>query len=391
MSVTLRKCKLKNGKVSLYLDFYPAIRHPDTKKLTRREFLKIYLYQEPKTELERNHNKEMLKLGQHVCAKRLIEVQNNRFGFLSEARKDGKVLDFFKKEACKKKGSNYWGWEMAYRYFEDYAGANFRFRDLSEEFCEEYRDYLLSGPAVGRHERSIKINTAVSYFAKFRSLLKTMFRSKAKLIDENLYEIVKPIKEQEVNREFLMLEEFHQLIQTPCDDQLLRRTCIFAVLTGLRFSDHKALRWGQVKGFTGNYYLQFNQEKTDGAETMPISDEAYAQLGLRGDPESFVFRGLRYSRLKPFLRKWISDAGIQKDNFSFHCLRHTFATLQLSLGTDLFTLMKLLGHRSIKSTQRYLHLIDQMKKDAVNRIMLNPVANIEVLPMGFQEISFRFG
>lgn len=139
-----------------------------------------------------------------------------------------------------------------------------------------------------------------------------MYRSKSKLIEENLYEIVKPIKEQEVNREFLMLEEFHQLLQTPCDDYLLRRTCIFAVLTGLRFSDHKSLRWSHVKGFAGNYYLQFNQEKTDGAETMPISDEAYAQLGQRGEPDSFVFRGLRYSRLKPFLKKWISDTGIKK-------------------------------------------------------------------------------
>lgn len=389
MSVSLRKIKLQNGMLSLYIDFYPALRHPDTGKFTRREFLKLYLYQKPKSDLERSHNKQISMLAEHVTAKRLIEVQNNRFGFLSEARKDGKVLDFFKKEAWKKKGTNYWGWEMAYRYFEDYAGANFRFRDLTEEFCEEYRDYLLSGPGVGRFERGISTNTAVSYFAKFRSLLKLIF--KAKLIDENLYVVVKPMKEQETNKEFLMIEEFHQLVQTPCNDDLLRRTCIYAVLTGLRFSDHKALKWGQVKGFPGNYYMQFNQEKTDGAETMPISDQAFAMLGERRGPEEFVFKGLRYSRLKPFIKKWVFDSGIHKSNFTFHCLRHTFATLQLSLGTDLFTLMKLMGHRSIKSTQRYLHLIDSVKKEAVNRIVMNPISNVKVLPDEFPEIKFQTG
>lgn len=389
MSVSLRKIKLKGGRLSLYIDFYPALRHPDTGKFTRREFLKLYLYEKPKSELERSHNKQTLMLAEHVTAKRLIEVQNKRLGFLSEARKDGKVLDFFKKEAWKKRGSNYWNWEMAYRYFEDYAGANFRFRDLTEEFCDEYRDYLLSGPGVGRFESGISTNTAVSYFAKFRSILKLIF--KAKLIDENLYEVFKPIKELETNKEFLLIEEFHQLVQTPCNDDLLRRTCIYAVLTGLRFSDHKALKWGQVKGFPGNYYMQFNQEKTDGAETMPISDQAYAMLGERRRADDYVFKGLRYSRLKPFIKKWVLDSGIQKSNFTFHCLRHTFATLQLSLGTDLFTLMKLLGHKSIKSTQRYLHLIDSVKKAAVDRIVLNPIAEVKALPEELPEIRFQIG
>lgn len=102
MSVSLRKIKLKGGRLSLYIDFYPALRHPDTGKFTRREFLKLYLYEKPKSELERSHNKQTLMLAEHVTAKRLIEVQNKRFGFLSEARKDGKVLDFFKRRPGRK-------------------------------------------------------------------------------------------------------------------------------------------------------------------------------------------------------------------------------------------------------------------------------------------------
>jgi integrase len=74
--------------------------------------------------------------------------------------------------------------------------------------------------------------------------------------------------------------------------------------------------------------------------------------------------------MKPFLTKWLAEAKIDKTNFTFHCLRHTYATLQLALGTDIFTLMKMLGHKSIKSTMRYLHLLDVLKKETTNKIKL---------------------
>lgn len=368
MSVTLRKKSLKTPRYSLYLDYYPPIKHPDTGLLTRREFLELYILKKPKTDLERETNKKIYLLAENVCAKRLIEIQNNRFGFLANERKEAIFIDYFKKIAAKKTGTNASGWDMAWRYFESYSGPNFRFLDLTEDFCEEYRDYMLSGPGIGRYGKLISHNTASSYFAKLRAMLKIVYR--VKLTDDNLYETVLPIKENDVIREFLTIEEFKTLVSTPIEDSVMRRASIFAVLTGLRFCDHKALLWAQVRGCEGNYYIQFTQEKTAGAETFPISSEAYHILGMPGDPDSPVFPELRYSRLKPFLTMWLNKAGIVKSSFTFHCLRHTYATLQLALGTDIFTLMKMLGHRSIKSTMRYLHLLDQSKKDTTQKIKI---------------------
>lgn len=60
-------------------------------------------------------------------------------------------------------------------------------------------------------------------------------------------------------------------------------------------------------------------------------------------------------------------AGITK-HITFHCGRHTFAVLQLSLGTEIYTVSKLLGHRELKTTQVYAQIMDAKKREAVNRI-----------------------
>ncbi len=62
--VTLRKEKLRSGKLSLYLDYYPPIWNPHIKKMSRREFLGLYLIGNPKDRFELDYNEEiMLKPG----------------------------------------------------------------------------------------------------------------------------------------------------------------------------------------------------------------------------------------------------------------------------------------------------------------------------------------
>ncbi|MEM6813328.1 MAG: hypothetical protein AAF600_02935 [Bacteroidota bacterium] len=58
MKVTRRQKKISKGMISLYLDFYPPLVDQETKKSTRREFLKLYLHEKPLGGLEKNHNKE---------------------------------------------------------------------------------------------------------------------------------------------------------------------------------------------------------------------------------------------------------------------------------------------------------------------------------------------
>jgi integrase len=367
MKVTLRKKKIGKGQVSLYLDFYPAILHPDTGKFTRREFLSIYIHGRPKTELEKKHNRETLELAENMRAMRQIETQNKQYGFLSAAKREGSFMMYFKKEAAKKTGTNIHNWRLGCEYFEKFAGPDIRFIDITAQLCEDFKEYLLHTRAKKR-KTVIERNTAVNYYAKFRAMLKLAYRDK--LLTENLYEQVRPIKEKETHVAALEIEELQALADTECEDPLFKNAALFSGLTGLRFSDVDTLRWSEVKGRDGNYFIQFRQEKTDGAETMPIPDQAFDLMGERRDDTEKVFPGLLYSRVPGLMERWGKAAGLGR-RVRFHDLRDTYATLQLTNGTDIYTISKMLGHKHVKTTQRYTKVVDQKKKQATEKIKLD--------------------
>ncbi len=136
----------------------------------------------------------------------------------------------------------------------------------------------------------------------------------------------------------------------------------------MRWSDIEKLKWSEVQKTENGYKIVFHQQKTKGLQYLDISEQAREYLGSEGMPQEKVFTNLKYNVLaNNELLKWVQAAGIKK-KITFHCARHTFATLQLTVGTDLYTLSKLLGHTDIKTTQIYGQIIDEKKREAVNRI-----------------------
>ena len=123
--------------------------------------------------------------------------------------------------------------------------------------------------------------------------------------------------------------------------------------------------------------LHFTQQKTKGVEYMSISEQALQLCGERRKPEQLVFEDLPDPAWisKP-LKKWVESAGIKK-KITYHCFRHTFATLQLSSSTDIYTVSKMLGHTNVKTTQIYAKVVDEKKNKAAQAIQLNSINNIE--------------
>jgi integrase len=377
IKVKLREKKISGNRQSLYLDFYPAIPHPETGEPTRREFLGLYLFDKAKNPIDKQHNKETLQLAEQIRQKRENYLNKPEIytGYEKEQLKikeqgEKNFVEYFKTLANKRKASNYDNWVSAYNYLETFTNGNLKFADLNEKFCNEFKEYLLTTKTNKSRKTTLAPNSAVSYFNKLKATLKQAYKDG--YLQSDLNAKIEPIKQAETRRNFLTIEELNSLVKTECNNPLLKRAALFSALTGLRFSDIKNLVWGEIHHSIENgYSIQFTQQKTKGVEVLPISEQAYSLLGERKEPTDKVFEGLTYSAYEnKHLYQWIGAAGITKD-ITFHCFRHTFATLQLSKGTDIYTVSKMLGHRELKTTQIYAKIIDQTKREAADKIQLD--------------------
>lgn len=389
--VSLRQKKISKGRKSLYLDFHPPIPHPKpflnkkTGKMvttTRREFLGLYIYEKAKTPIDKQHNTETLKIGESIRQKR--ENFLNKPEIYSQYEKEQLRLkelgeqcfiEYFTKLANKRKNSNRLSWVSTLKYLDTFTNGSLKFADLNQKFLEDFKEYLLTTKSNKSNKTTLSQNSAVSYFNKVKAALKQAYKDG--ILQYDLNAKVKPIKAAETRREYLTLDELNKLVKTPCNDVLLKRAALFSALTGLRFSDIQKMTWGELEYIKGQgYFLNFNQKKTKGVEVLPISEQAYSFTEGTESPKDMpqnklVFEGLKYSAYhNKHLFQWIGAAGITK-GITFHCFRHTFATLQLFNGTDIYTVSKMLGHKNLKTTQVYAKIVDEAKRTAANKIKLD--------------------
>lgn len=363
MKVTLRE-RNQGGKTSLYLDYY----HKGKRKT---EYLKLYLDPNAKTKEEKEVNKKTLQLAETVRAQRQIEIQNGVYGFRDQEKLKGSVLSYIELLADKRKESsgNYGNWMSMLKHLKTFSKNDLLFSDVDRELVADFRDYLAK---VETKSEGVQLsqNSKYSYFNKFKAALKQAVKDG--ILMTNPSETVEAFKQGEPQREYLSLEELQKAYKTDCDIPIMKTAFIFSCLTGLRWSDINKLLWSEIQHSQDmGYHIRFHQQKTKGAETLPISDQAFGLLGERDKPDERVFKGLKYSvwhNVK--LQQWMLKAGISK-TITFHCARHTYATLQLSAGTDIYTVSKLLGHRELKTTQIYAKVIDSKKKEAANKIKLD--------------------
>ena len=365
MKVTLRQ-RQKGEKTSLYLEYYA-----DGKR--QYEYLNLYLTPDPEkgslTKAQKEENKKILSLAETIRSKRHLEIQNSTYDFHDKEKLKTYFIMYMESLAEKRKDSkgNYGNWDSTIKHLKKYCPRDIQFSQINKAFVEGFRTYLLK-EASTRTQKAISINTKYSYFNKFRAALKQAVKDG--ILKSNPAELVDGLPQGEPVREFLTLEEVRALARTECKNELIKKTFLFACLTGLRFSDIQKLKWSEVQQSEElGYYIRFIQQKTKGSETLPISDEAFGLIGTeRGKLDDLVFPGMIYSDSRNMdLHRWMVKAGIDK-HITFHCSRHTYATLQLTLGTDIFTVSKLLGHRNLKTTQIYANVIDEKKTVAANKI-----------------------
>lgn len=361
--VTVRKRPIKNGQTSLYLDFYPPIRNPKTGRLSRREYLGLYIYTDPTEKFQVEYNRSILQKAELIKCRRTEAIINEEFGFLDRSKGKESFLDYFKKRMDER--GNTHNWNAAYTHFSNYAKGECRFCDLSVPYCQKFLDYLLSDECM-HNDKPMMATTANNNLNKLKCILSLAYEDG--LLRENIAKKLVRAKAHGVPREFLTKEELIKLSNTPCGSDVLRRAGLFSCLTGLRLSDCINLKWENIKKSSdGGWAMSLVIKKTRTPTVLPISEEALELCGERGEGQ--VFKGFTAGIVACHLKNWIEASGIKK-HITFHCFRHTFATLQLAGGTDIYTVSKLMTHSNLSTTQVYAEVVDELKRDATERISL---------------------
>jgi integrase len=377
IKVKLRKRKITGERQSLYLDFYPPIVNPENGELSRREYLGMYVFNSTRNPLDKTHNTNTLQLAEQIRQKRESDLNKPEiYNTLEQEqikknkRQDGDFIAYFKKLAEKKNHSNRFIWLGSCDFLKLHRGNTLKFSDIDPELCNGFIEFLQTTKSKKSDKVQLSENSIKTYYDKFRSALKQAYKDG--YLSENIADKTDAVKQVETQRNYLTLEELNTLVKTDCKSSEIKKQALFSALTGLRRSDIQKLIWGEVQHVEGSGYLiRFMQKKTGGSETLPITEQAFNLLGERKQPTDAVFTLIQATNQRDnrYLTKWVLDAGISK-KITFHCFRHTFATLQLSMGTDIYTVSKMLGHKDLNTTQIYAKIIDETKRTASNRIKL---------------------
>ena len=348
MAIRLRRKKLSGGKQSLYLDIVHEGRR-------NYEFLKLYL-KPGQTEL----NRETLKVAEQIRAFRELDLQASVHGLIPAFKRKADLIRYFEKLGKEKESSglykNETAWWNSLQHLKDFTGGKVQFSAVNEHFLEDFKQYLL---------KHVSPNTASSYFAKLKNCLNQAVIDR--ILPNNPALHVSGIKSKETEKVFLSFGELKLLSLNIPDSnpgKEVARAFLFACFTGLRFSDVNVLVYRNIE----DGCLKFRQQKTKDFEYLPLSQTAINLIGeIKKKDDATVFNLPSHQYCNLILKSWTVQAGVHK-KIAFHTSRHTFAVLSLDSGIDIYTTSKLLGHKSLATTQVYATVTNKAKRRAVDSL-----------------------
>lgn len=373
---------LSDGRESLFLDYYFGYQMVYSEKLDRqvakkdrkREFLKLYLWQAPRTPLERQQNKETLELAKKIRFERGQELLESMEGYRLKKERDINFLDYFQAYIDKYTKKDIRMVEIALKRFIDFLNDTPEYKkyakkikpeQITKDMVEAFTEYL-QGRSVGEGAKSI--------YARFKKVIKYAIERDAMLKNPCTGITIK-VDDQQLRKEVLSPEEIQQLIATHYEHENpnIRRAFIFCLYCGLRYCDVKDLTFANVD--FSNKLLKFEQNKTKGHSAssgvvIPLNDGILKLIGEPSDPDKrdeVIFPLPSYEMCLKALRRWVKRAGINK-HISWHCARHSFAVNILNNGANIKTVASLLGHSGLKHTEKYTRAIDSLKQEAINSL-----------------------
>ena len=377
----IRFKQLSNGNQSIYLEYYTGdvIRKENYVGGKRKyEFLKLYLIPE-RTREDKAKNEATLALAKAIQSKRIVEVQNDAHGFQNTNKSRVNLLDYLEnigKQSAEQGSRNYARTVLnTVRALKLFRGDYIAFRDVDKEFLSEFTDFLRQMPKASKYGvlktgGRLSNNSVVSYYGTLRTAINRAYKEGIITVNPTKeFDFASKVRQEPSRREYLTIDELKTLINTECRHEIVKRAFLFSCLCGLRVSDIRKLRWCDLQRSGGRVRIEITMQKTKEPLYLPISDEALKWLPERGEANGsdFIFPLTHEGTVNDTLQHWAKVAGITK-HISFHVSRHTHATMMLTLGADLYTVSKLLGHKNIATTQIYAKIVDKKKEEAIGLI-----------------------
>jgi integrase len=238
------------------------------------------------------------------------------------------------------------------QHITKYSGEKTLFQDIDKAYCQAFLSYLMKIAPRAHH----------TYFSTFKAILNSAINDE--IIPDLPFLRKITLSKPTTKREFLTETEIKAIIDTPYEAINYKNAFLFSCFTGLRYIDLEALKFSEIKENT----LYFVQIKTKEPLQIPLHDYAVKIIEeQRLLNKTHVFNFKSYKCWAYNITKLLKKANITK-KISGHCARHTFATLLITSGVDIFTTSKLLGHTDIKTTQIYAKLVDEKKTEAIKKL-----------------------
>lgn len=282
-----------------------------------------------------------------------IELGNVKNNLPSLQLQKANFIEYFERLGNKKNENTKATWNNTLKHLIDFQGKKISFQEVTINWLEKFKDYLIN-------DKELAMNSVNTYFNKINAALNQAV--KENIISENIIRFIDRPKKEETEIVFLSEDEVQTLIDTDFWDNEAKNAFLFSCYTGLRISDIKSLEWNHIK----DNRIQLRQTKTKNTVYIPLNENAINILNNQKHNENSVFKLSKHTcSINRTFKKLIKITNINK-KVHLHCGRHTFATLLVSKGTDIFTISKLMGHSDIKSTMVYAKVIDEKKEKAVN-------------------------
>lgn len=228
---------------------------------------------------------------------------------------------------------------------------------INHKFLTEYEFYL-------KTECKLHHNSAMVCMKKLKKIVRLCIAND--WLNKDPFKSFK-ITSKETHRNFLLKDELEKLVGQKFDNERLERVkdiFLFSCYTGLAYSDVAELTQGDISiGIDGIQWIFTRRAKTDTSSRIPLLPIAYEIIQKYATDPQVLNTGLLLpimsnQKINDYLKEVATICGFNK-KLTFHCARHTFATtVTLTNDVPIETVSKMLGHKSIRTTQIYAKILD---------------------------------